>query len=110
MSFQPVAEVSEVTADVPLPVDVDDIQVAIVFHKDNYYAIFDECSHGAVPLSEGDVEHGHIECYLHGSVFDLATGKALNLPATSPVPVYPCRVNGTTIEVDIDNPLTDQEF
>ena len=34
---------------------------------------------------------GEIECYLHGSRFDLRTGEPLGLPATEPVAVYPCR-------------------
>lgn len=110
MSYRAVADVSDVTADRPLAVDVADISVAIVLHEGEYFAIYDECSHGAVPLSEGDVVDSTIECYLHGSVFDLRTGRAMNLPATQPVPVYPCRVDGTTIEVDIDNPITNQEF
>lgn len=116
MSFRAVADVSEVSVDRPLAVDVPStdsgqatITVAIVSHDGAYYAISDECSHGAVPLSEGDIVDCTIECYLHGSVFDLRTGKALNLPATQPVPVYPCRIDGTTIEVDIDNPITTQE-
>lgn len=110
MSFRAVADVADVAADRPLAVDVADITVAIVLHEGEYFAIYDECSHGAVPLSEGDVVDSTIECYLHGSVFDLRTGRAMNLPATQPVPVYPCRVDGTTIEVDIDNPITNQEF
>ena len=37
------------------------------------------------PLSEGDVEGCEIECWLHGSRFDLRTGKPSGLPATEPV-------------------------
>ena len=33
-----------------------------------------------------------IECWLHGSRFDLRTGKPTGLPATEPVPVYPVEV------------------
>ena len=108
MSFQPVADVSEVTADRPLAVEIGDLDVAIILHGGEYFALMDECSHGAVRLSEGDAEEGAIECYLHGSVFDLRTGRPRCLPATSPVPVYPCRVDGTSIEVDIDNPINSQ--
>ena len=71
-------------------------------HEGEYFAIQNECSHAKVPLSEGDVEDCSIECYLHGSRFDLRTGAAINLPATQPVPVYPCRVVGDDLEVDVD--------
>ena len=108
MSFQTVANVSDVTADRPLAVEIDDLDLAIVLHEGEYFALVDECTHGAVPLSEGDVEDGAIECYLHGSVFDLRTGKPRCLPATTPVLVFPCRVDGSSIEVDIDNPIDQQ--
>lgn len=102
MSFVTVADVSELEDDVPLAVDIDDeLSVAIVRHGDKLYAIEDECSHGNVPLSEGEVDGGTIECYLHGSRFDLATGEVLNLPATEPVRVFPVRIDGDAIQVDL---------
>ena len=57
-----------------------------------------------MPLSEGDVEEFKgaptIECWLHGSCFDLRTGEPTNLPATEPVAVYPVRVEGEDVYVD----------
>ncbi len=61
--------------------------------------MLDECSHGQVELSEGDVEDGYIECWLHGSRFDLTTGVPAGPPATRPVPVYPVRITDGFIEV-----------
>ena len=84
-----------------LAVEVDGTEVAIVNSEGRFYAIADECSHAAVPLSEGDVEGCTLECYLHGSQFDLRTGKPLGLPATEPVPVYRCRVLGDDVLVDL---------
>ncbi len=108
MSFVTIAQVSELTDDLPLAVDVDDeLVVAIVRHDGELFAIEDVCSHGNVPLSEGDVEDGAVECYLHGSRFDLATGKALNLPATQPVRVFPIRTQGDDIQIDVSVTATD---
>ncbi|GAA4903302.1 hypothetical protein GCM10025789_22720 [Tessaracoccus lubricantis] len=108
MSFQAVCRVSDLTTDIPLPVDVDDeLSVAIVRHGEKIYAIEDECSHGKVALSEGDVVDDTIECYLHGSVFDLATGRPLNLPATEPVRVFECRIDGDDVLIDVDTTTTD---
>ena len=56
------------------------------------HAIDDTCSHANVSLSEGDVEGSEIECWLHGSRFDLRTGKPTGPPATEPVPIFPVRV------------------
>ena len=61
----------------------------------------DECSHAAIALSEGDVEGLQIECWLHGSRFDLRTGKPTGLPATEPVAIYPVQVDGDDVLVDV---------
>ena len=86
-------------------VEVDGTELAIVSSAGEFYAIADECSHAAIPLSEGDVGDGEIECYLHGSRFDLRTGEPLGLPATEPVRVYPCQVSGDDVLVDVTSPL-----
>jgi 3-phenylpropionate/trans-cinnamate dioxygenase ferredoxin component len=103
--------------DVPLggvaAVVVDGIDVAVVRTDDDVFAIRDECSHAAIPLSEGDVDAVgcEIECWLHGSRFDLRTGEPLGLPATEPVPVYPCKIDADDVFVDVDNPLNpDSEY
>ncbi len=96
---------SQVALESALAVEVDDRELAIVHSGGRFYAIADECSHAAVPLSEGDVGDGEIECYLHGSRFDLATGQPLGLPATEPVAVYRCRLEGDDVFVDLNAPL-----
>ena len=42
-----------------------------------------------------------IECWLHGSRFDLRTGPPTALPAIRPVPVYPVRIDGDDVFVDV---------
>lgn len=70
-------------------VQVGDVSVCLVRSRERLHAIADSCTHEDVPLSEGDVEDGVIECYRHGSRFDLETGRALSPPAVRPVTVYP---------------------
>ena len=78
------------------------IKVAVVRDSDGiFHAIGDTCSHGDVPLSEGDVEDGTIECWGHGAQFDLETGQP-TLPATEPVPVYALTLDGDDVLVDVD--------
>ncbi len=86
--------------------DVDGVEVAVVRTPDEVFAIRDECSHMEIPLSEGDVDADgcQIECWLHGSRFDLRTGKPTGLPATEPVDVYPVRVDDGAVLVDVHNP------
>ena len=95
-----------------LAVEIDGTEVAIVRTDDGVYAIHDECSHASVPLSEGEIDSAacEIECWLHGSMFDLRTGKPTGLPATEPVAVYPCKVDGNDVLVDVANPLNETEL
>jgi 3-phenylpropionate/trans-cinnamate dioxygenase ferredoxin component len=92
------------TDDVPkagaISVEVDDVRLAIVHAEDdNFYAVYDECSHAAIPLSEGEIDDCTLECWLHGSRFDLRTGEPTGLPATEPVPVYPVDVRDGDVYV-----------
>jgi 3-phenylpropionate/trans-cinnamate dioxygenase ferredoxin component len=78
-------------------------RIAVVRIDDDVYAIGDVCSHQDISLSEGDVlcEERQLECWKHGSAFDLTTGEPESLPATKPVPVYDARVVDGQIEVVI---------
>ena len=79
------------------------VEVAVVRDEDGaLHAISDICSHGAVSLSDGEVEGCTVECWLHGSRFDLRTGEPLGPPAGRPVPVYPLTVDGERVLVDVD--------
>lgn len=106
------AQLACLTDDVPvgaaLRVELDGadgapVEVAVVRDEDgDFHAISDICSHGQVSLSDGEVDGCTIECWLHGSTFDLRTGKPLALPATKPVPVYPVTLDGDRVLVDVD--------
>ena len=102
MTFVRACALSELTDGGALRVDVDGLDVAIVRDGDDVYAIEDECSHAAVALSEGEVEGCEIECWMHGSRFDLRTGKPLGPPATEPVPVFPVRIAGDDVLIDLN--------
>jgi 3-phenylpropionate/trans-cinnamate dioxygenase ferredoxin component len=80
---------------------IGDVPVAIVRSEGEIYAIHDVCSHANVPLSEGEIEDQTIECWLHGSRFDLVTGRPTGLPATQPVPVYPVKLDGDDVLVSV---------
>ncbi|WP_249522906.1 non-heme iron oxygenase ferredoxin subunit [Modestobacter marinus] len=109
MTYERVCALSEVPEDGSLRVELADVDVAVVQLDGEVYAIQDVCSHADVPLTDGDVDEINgaptIECALHGSCFDLRTGQPTNLPATEPVPVYPVRVEGDDVLVDVDAPL-----
>ena len=78
--------------------------VSIVRAEDgSVHCIDDECTHGKVSLSEGEVEGCQIECWLHGSRFDLTTGAPTGLPATVPVVVHTTRVTDGEVFVALSD-------
>ena len=105
MAFERVCALDEVTADQGLAVTVGDLEVVVARNGDEVFALQNECSHAAVALSEGEVADCQIECWLHGSMFDLRTGKPTNLPATEPVATFPIDVRGTDVYVDTETTL-----
>jgi len=66
-----------------------------------FYALRDLCSHEQTPLSDGDLVGDQVECPLHGSRFDLATGEPTELPAWEPVQTFPVVVDGDDVLVDV---------
>jgi 3-phenylpropionate/trans-cinnamate dioxygenase ferredoxin subunit len=90
---------SEVPQEGALGVEVAAVPVAIVRAEGEVYAIRDVCSHEEVPLSEGEVYDHTVECWLHGSCFDLRTGKPTGPPATQAVPVYQVKIDGDDVLV-----------
>ncbi|MFD0268510.1 bifunctional 3-phenylpropionate/cinnamic acid dioxygenase ferredoxin subunit [Streptomyces sp. NPDC127106] len=101
MTYIKACELSELEENTPKRVELDGTPVSIVSTEGSVYAINDICSHANVSLSEGEVEDCMIECWLHGSAFDLRTGKPSGLPATRPVPVYPVKIEGDDVLVSL---------
>ncbi|MCU1453294.1 MAG: Rieske (2Fe-2S) protein [Acidimicrobiales bacterium] len=77
--------------------------IAVVRIAAHVHAVGDICSHQNISLSEGEVDPDtcQIECWKHGSAFDLRTGHPDSLPATRPIPVYPARVEGDDVVVTV---------
>ena len=90
---------SDLPAEGAIGVDIGDVPVAVVRADGEVFALYDVCSHEEVPLSEGDIYDHTVECYLHGSCFDLRTGKPTGPPATKPVPTYRVKIEGDDVYV-----------
>ena len=96
-----VCALADVPEDGVLGVQVQDTPIAIARAGGEIFALRDVCSHAEVPLSEGEIYDHTVECWLHGSCFDLRTGQPTGLPATEPVPVYPVKIEGDDVYVAI---------
>lgn len=106
MSAQRVCAATEVSLKSALRVEIDDIPVAVVRDSEGtLHAVGDTCSHAEISLSEGEVEGCSIECWAHGSRFDLESGEPLSLPAFEPIPVFELTTEGEDVYVDVNKIL-----
>jgi 3-phenylpropionate/trans-cinnamate dioxygenase ferredoxin component len=99
-----VCSVDELPVGVARRFSVAGREVAIVnLGEDGFHALDAVCSHEHAWLDEGEVDtdEGTIECPKHGSTFDVATGKALTLPAIAPVTSFPVSVDGDEIWIEV---------
>jgi 3-phenylpropionate/trans-cinnamate dioxygenase ferredoxin subunit len=87
-----------------------DVPVVLVRDGDAVHALRDECSHAELALSEGEISTGRggrlrIECWLHGSCFDVRTGEPSSPPATEPVDVFAVTIADADVYVDTGTPI-----
>ena len=101
MSFERACSLDEFRDGEAIAAKVGDQEIAVARNGDEFFAVEDICSHAAVALSEGEVEGCTVECWLHGSRFDLVTGHPTGLPATRPVPVYPVKIEDDDVYVSL---------
>jgi 3-phenylpropionate/trans-cinnamate dioxygenase ferredoxin component len=92
-------------ADMPeegvIGVEIGDLPVALVRTGSEVFALHDVCSHEEVPLSEGEIYNHTVECWLHGSCFDVRTGASTGPPATKPVATYQVKIDGGDVYVAV---------
>ena len=113
MTFQRACPFADVPDDEAIAVTIAGQEVALARQGDEVFAVEDTCSHAAVALSEGEVTADDggctLECWLHGSRFDLRTGKPIGLPATEPVATFPVELRANpdgTSDVYVDTTTT----
>ena len=93
---------SEIPSGSIVAVEVRGSRVAVANVDGTYYAFDDACTHEQCSLTEmGELAGTTVTCTCHGSEFDVRTGKVLAPPATVPVRVFPTRVDGDTLQIEV---------
>jgi 3-phenylpropionate/trans-cinnamate dioxygenase ferredoxin subunit len=101
MTFTYAANLSDLVEDEPLAVRLGDEQIALYRLDGEVYATHNVCTHQFALLSDGYMEDGCIECPLHQGKFDIKTGAAMCAPVTQAIRVYPVKVEGDQVMVDL---------
>lgn len=101
MGFVKVAEVEDIPQGSAAKFHVGERRVAVFHLEDGFYAIDDVCSHAEASLSEGEISDGMVACPRHGARFEIATGRAVTLPAVLPVDTFTVKVENGDVFVDV---------
>lgn len=95
--FVAVAKVDEIEEGVVKVVRVGAAPIGLTKVDGELFAFADVCTHDGGPVAEGELDEHIIECPRHGGKFDIRTGRAKQLPAVTPIPVYAVKVEGDTV-------------
>ena len=96
-----VAETTGFTPGMVHGAEVDGRTIAIANVDGEYYAIDATCTHRGGPLAEGELSGAVLTCPWHGGQFDVRTGQVQRFPPPEPVRVYPVKVEGGAILVEV---------
>lgn len=98
--FVKVASVADIPPGKRLWVEFEEETVIVINANGHFFCIADLCTHDDGPLEDGKLKGFEIECPRHGARFDIRSGAALSLPATSPVPTYKVKVSDGVIYIE----------
>jgi 3-phenylpropionate/trans-cinnamate dioxygenase ferredoxin subunit len=109
MASVKVAETSEIPQGQMKAFKLEEKEVLIANVNGNYYAIANRCTHRNGDLSKGSLDGSIVTCPLHGSKFDVTTGKAVKGPKigflrakTSDAPSYQVKIEGNDVMVNLE--------
>jgi 3-phenylpropionate/trans-cinnamate dioxygenase ferredoxin component len=98
-----VGKVNSVIENKFFKISTRDTEICLTKIGSDIYAFEDICSHDGESISEGKLENNCIVCPRHLAKFDLKTGEALCMPATEPIRIFPVRIVGDEIELEMED-------
>ena len=82
-------------------VDIRGRRILLANVEGRLCAVDDTCTHEEASLSTGVLRGELVKCPLHGSRFNVCTGKALEEPADEDLRTYPVRLEGGRILIGL---------
>jgi nitrite reductase/ring-hydroxylating ferredoxin subunit len=82
-------------------VTVGDEQIALYNLAGEIFATSNICTHAFALLSDGWLDGDVIECPLHAGRYEIKTGKGLGPPIPCDIKIFPVRVAGDEVQVQI---------
>jgi 3-phenylpropionate/trans-cinnamate dioxygenase ferredoxin component len=102
-TYRRVASEADLPANGLLSVELEELEFRVCLARADgrIYAFRDNCSHKDFPLSAGAIDDGQVECSWHGARFDMASGRALRLPAIKPITTYEVKIEDGEIFIAV---------
>jgi toluene monooxygenase system ferredoxin subunit len=105
MGFRRVAKMEDLWSGEMMGLEVEGERVLLVNVDNRIYAYADICPHQKSRLSEGTLADKILRCGRHYWEFDVCSGSGVN-PRNACLKLFPIRVDGEDILVDIDDVRT----
>jgi toluene monooxygenase system ferredoxin subunit len=102
MGFQRVAKIEHLWSGEMMGLEVSGNDILLVNVNNHIYAYANTCPHQKSRLSEGALTDTILRCGRHHWEFDVCTGAGIN-PQDACLKLFPTRVDGEDILVDIDD-------
>lgn len=96
-----IVAVDAIPEDDVIGIDAGGKSFALYLVDGEVYATDNICTHGNARLCDGFLEGHEIECPLHQGKFDIRNGKAMCAPLTEDIKIYPVKIEGDRVYVEI---------
>jgi len=100
---QQVCELSEIPLNEMRCVSLTDRNVLVAHTEEGVFVSDEMCTHEDARLCDGNLNGQLVKCPLHGSRFDLRTGKVLDDPAEEDLVIYPVTVKNEIIYIQLQD-------
>lgn len=100
--FVKIAAVDEIPLNGMKSFEIDEEEILICRTEEGVFALADECSHDAAPISRGEICEGQLVCPRHGAKFDIKTGEVKGPPAVVGIDTYEVKIENNEIYVMIE--------
>lgn len=99
-----VCQVSDIPLNDMRCVSLSDRNVLVANTEEGIFVADEMCTHEDARLCDGNLSGTRVKCPLHGSRFELTTGKVLDDPADTDLVIYPVTLVDQDIYISIEQP------
>jgi 3-phenylpropionate/trans-cinnamate dioxygenase ferredoxin subunit/ethylbenzene dioxygenase ferredoxin subunit len=82
-------------------VEAGGVRICLAKSNGCFFALDDTCTHEGALLSDGEIYKGSVQCPMHSSLFDLASGEVTGLPAMIAARTYSVTVENGEVFIEV---------